>query len=187
MEMHLHNDANALHIYANALHHEQQTFSDLEIKSNEIDMFACDSVSSSFCGSLTDSFDSLATRSVTTVLSSALASGLTLKGHAKNENPKNTSESSFCAVMNVKNLVLERTAASKASKLDIPNLPDFEWLHERCDGDTQLALEVLRCFCEQGQTHVQAMQIAMKEMDMSKLAFHAVKSLKPNYTMVFPI
>jgi HPt (histidine-containing phosphotransfer) domain-containing protein len=68
-----------------------------------------------------------------------------------------------------------RNAASKAH---YQQPPDFAWLQERCDGDNQLVLEVLRCFCEQGQTHIQALQSAMKERDKTKLVFHAVKIMK---------
>jgi hypothetical protein len=82
--------------------------------------------------------------------------------------------------------VKDQTAVSKETYLVNPHgTPDFEWLHERCDGDTQLVLEVLRCFCEQGQTRLQAMQSALKEMDMSKLVFHAVKTVLSESVFAF--
>jgi hypothetical protein len=153
---------------------------ELEMMPIDVDEATCDSVSSSFCGSLTGSFGSLVAMSTTTILSSAMASGLTLKDQGQDNYPTGA-DCSGCEADIGTNFVLERTVEFNAYHHMSPHKPpDFEWLHERCDGDTQLVLEVLRCFCEQGQTHVQAMQIAMKEMDMSKLVFHAVRDLMPD-------
>jgi hypothetical protein len=54
---------------------------------------------------------------------------------------------------------------------------DFKWLLERCDGENQLALDVLRSFCEQGQRHLDSVQRSASDEDMQQLAFHAVYTL----------
>jgi hypothetical protein len=52
---------------------------------------------------------------------------------------------------------------------------DFVWLLERCDGESQLMLDVLQSFCEQGQCHLDDVKSSVKQKDMQKLSFHAVK------------
>ena len=137
------------------------------------DGLKCDSISSSLCGS-SGSLGSLV--SVTTVLRAAMASGLTLTDHSHLESPKDIPDSGLYAEDSGMEIGMGRNAASKASCQTKLDPPDFAWLQERCDGDTQLALKVLRCFGEQGQAHLQALQSAMKETDTNKLVFHAVKN-----------
>ena len=58
---------------------------------------------------------------------------------------------------------------------------DFQWLRERCDGDNELVLAVLRSFCEQGQQHLNALKI-MYDSDLDNISkargivFHSVLS-----------
>ena len=56
---------------------------------------------------------------------------------------------------------------------------DFEYLLRRCDDDNQLAVEILRTFCEQGQIHLSAMHEAVKLNDGSGLLFHSVLPHSP--------
>jgi hypothetical protein len=132
--------------------HRQQSFCDLEMKPADDDDSSCDSVSSSFSDSI----------------SSAMASGLTITDTDRPVCKVNAADSGTKSAMG-------RNAVSKASCGMKPEPPDFVWLQERCDGDIQLVHEVLRCFGEQGQAHLQAMQSAMKEKDTQELVFHAVK------------
>ncbi len=62
---------------------------------------------------------------------------------------------------------------------DDSNPLDFDWLRERCDDDEELVLDVLRSFCEQGQSHIVALNAIYNsdaELDSKaeRLAFHAV-------------
>ncbi len=108
--------------------------------------------SSSFCESV-GSVSSMTTRSVTSVLSSAMAAALTF------------SDQSPVAVCPKQSIAYQMSSAPF----------DFVWLLERCGGESQLMLDVLRSFCEQGQYHLNAVQISAKESNMKQLSFHAVK------------
>jgi hypothetical protein len=120
--------------------------------------------------------------SITSVLSSALASALTFPvqdndtprrdfpvavtdaTHHEHETKK--AQSASCQA-NVK------CATRTVHRLD-PGPVDFVWLRERCGGDDELVLEVLRNFFEQGQCHIDSMQSSIKEMDITKIMFHSV-------------
>jgi hypothetical protein len=137
----------------------QQSFCDLEMTADD-DYSSCDSLSSPNSDSI----------------SSAIASRLSL---IDTECPKDKTNCSVNVTDSGSNNVMGRNPASKSSCQVIQEPPDYAWLQGRCDGDTRLVLEVLRCFCEQGEAHLQAMKSAMKEMDTNKLVFHAVNECHP--------
>ena len=136
----------------------QQNFFDLDMKLADDD--------DSSCGSAPSSLGSF---------NSSMASGLTFTDLDHTEGPKERPFFGVCATKSGGKIAMGRNAASKGNG-PINLVPsDFAWLQIRCDGDTQLVFEVLRCFCEQGQTHLQAMQSSMENMDKPMLVFHAVR------------
>jgi hypothetical protein len=133
--------------------------------------------------------------SITTVLSSAIANALTLSSndHEVRQLPNSISAFVQDAAHNRgtqgrnettnmnEGCISCRSNRSGVSSINSSYLVrlepvDFGWLHERCEGDKHLAMEVLRTFCEQGQRHIDGMKSSIKEMDTKMLLFHAVIS-----------
>ena len=134
-----------------------QSFDSLDLtkRYHESESYECfASISTSFSGSL-GSFSSMTTRSVTSVLGSAMATALSFS----DQNPVPD-----CPKRG-------RPVAYQSN----PSPVDFGWLLERCDGESQLVQDVLRSFCEQGQPHVDTLQCCASDGHMPQLAFHAVK------------
>ena len=63
---------------------------------------------------------------------------------------------------------------------------DFAWLRQRCDGDKHLLSNVLRVFCEQGQTHLNAIQAIVRKQTNGSLSFHAVHFSFPEFLLCNP-
>ena len=149
------------------------------------DVESYSSYSSSFCGSM-GSLGCNGQESVSGVLSTALVSALAL--------PDDSSETSRPPPQRCSSPNKRRSSRATSSKLDFSGFSassraiiepiDFDWLLVRCDGDNDLVLEVLRSFCEQGQTHLSSMQKAMQEMDNNRLLFHSVMHLGPSQSQL---
>jgi hypothetical protein len=134
-------------------HFVQQCFDALDLTQTCNGQMDYASISSSFSGSM-GSLSSMMARSVTGELSSAMATALTF--------------SDQCSVPVRRNHDQSVAYQMKSEPFD------FMWLLERCDGESQLMLDVLRSFCEQGRLHINAVQNSAKDVDMQKLSFHAV-------------
>jgi hypothetical protein len=130
--------------------------------------------------------------SITTVLSSAIANNLSLSSHDHDARQIPNCESVH--VLHSDHSRRTRHGRARSDGMDEgyrtcrSNLDseltksnqghlkpvDFGWLLERCEGDNQLVMEVLRTFCEQGQRHICGMQSSIKDVDAKMLLFHAV-------------
>jgi hypothetical protein len=162
----------------------QRCFNSLDMATSSDDAFsACDSISSSICGSL-GTISSVMPGSVTNVLSSALASTLTFSTQEhdtqKRDLPVAVSDAIHCEdELKQGKSDLGQTNVKSATRIAHPislEAVDFTWLRDRCERDENLVLEVLRSFFEQGQCHLTAMQRSMEEMDTVKLMFHSVNA-----------
>ena len=80
----------------------------------------------------------------------------------------------------VQNFPVENNAAINPIEMknviegETENAVDLAWLLQRCDNDRQLVSEVLKAFCQQGQTHLDAMRDVHTKDPDGPLFFHAV-------------
>ena len=162
--------------------HCQECFDSLEVYADEDDSESYASYSSSFLDS-TDTKDcnGQQPQSVSVVLGFAMASALTLPSGTMEDSPHVLAgnglsleeEKGHIDVVRPKLHSASHSTSTKSMKQT--NEPiEFQWLLLRCEGDEDLALKVLRSFCEQGQMHVSAMQKAIQEMDNNRILFHSV-------------
>ena len=153
------------------------------------DDVCCTSYTSSYCGSIELS---VGQESVSGVLSTALTAilAIPLNSVERLQVPASLHLEACTEPFSTPNAVRNGAGQessgnlSKAGHSKIPSYSakvgcesepvNFDFLLQRCDSDTQLALEILRHFCEQGQTHLSAMQRSIQTMDNSALLFHAV-------------
>ena len=151
----------------------QQCFSGLLMKADEDDIGSF----SSFSSSHTDSLGSVSSNvlgSISGPLSSAMTSALSLSESSYTSKPFHVGRVEPCIQSSSTCSNSEQHNSLMKMKDRILESIDFEWLRERCDGDEQLVLEVLRSFCEQGQRHLIAMQSSLREFDIKTLIFHSV-------------
>jgi hypothetical protein len=169
----------------------QQCFNGLDLKVDD-DIEGFNSFTSSFSGS-TSSLSSHVLSSISGLLGSAMASALTLTTEDCQKPGYNGSEDFQTHSIFLKPTAQEptsRTCDPKAAafttdlvSFDMPSPilarsqvepVDFDWLHDRCGCDSQLVLEVLQSFCEQGQHHLDAIHNSIREHDIKRLLFHSV-------------
>lgn len=140
----------------------QACFDNLDVRTEDDETASCASYTTSHRGSM-DSLLSNGQGSITGVLSSALTSILTLPLESIEASRMHTN-------LHVGTGDTVHTIKYRACIGPV----DFASLLQRCDGDHQLALQVLQHFCEQGQYHLSAMQKSIEAADNCGLMFHAV-------------
>ena len=165
----------------------QSCFESLDVRTEADDDVCCTSYTSSYCGSIELS---VGQESVSGVLSTALTAilAIPLNSVERLQVPASLHLEACTEPFSKPTVVRSGScqdllqSLSKAEQSKVPSVcaktsceqVDFDFLLQRCDSDTQLALEILRHFCEQGQIHLSAMQRSILTMDNSALLFHAV-------------
>jgi hypothetical protein len=152
----------------------QQCFYGLDVKADVDDFQSIDSFSSLGSGSI-GSISSNILGSISGVLSSAMSTALTFRVETEMPQKQFQFDGHGEPIDRISTLRIRPYSDDrhKPNHVLLQAL-DFEWLHERCDGDIDLLSEVLKSFCEQGQIHLSAMQQSFKEINIKTLEFHAV-------------